>query len=137
MEEHTKALLEYLNEDYGSDEEISVQSEEGNFISLDDGTEFLVCDEHEKKTLLEEEMKETLTYFNPSFLSSATGLPQEVFEGQEYSRDVMESIFEATNTDFEDFVRDAEMTDGAGHFLSTYDGIEIELENGFFAYRIN
>lgn len=34
------------------------------------------------------------------------------------------------------FYRDAAM-DGRGHSLSTYDGIEIELECDYYAYRVN
>lgn len=39
--------------------------------------------------------------------------------------------------DLDDFVEEAIRLDGRGHFLSSYDGAEIELEDGYFAYRIN
>ena len=39
--------------------------------------------------------------------------------------------------DEQEFVDDAIASDGRGHFLSGYDGNEIELENGNFAYRNN
>jgi hypothetical protein len=38
--------------------------------------------------------------------------------------------------DFEKWKRDARY-DGRGHSLSSYDGEEMELENGLYAYRIN
>jgi hypothetical protein len=38
--------------------------------------------------------------------------------------------------DFEKWKGDARY-DGRGHSLSSYDGDEIELENGLYAYRIN
>jgi hypothetical protein len=38
--------------------------------------------------------------------------------------------------DMEEFIADAIGADGRGHFISSYDGEEEEL-NGFFIYRIN
>ena len=41
------------------------------------------------------------------------------------------------NNDLSYFIQDAVNADGAGHFLSGYDGNEIELEGNYFAYRTN
>lgn len=39
--------------------------------------------------------------------------------------------------DMNDFIEDAINADGRGHFLSAYDGEEIELEGGIYLYRTN
>lgn len=39
--------------------------------------------------------------------------------------------------DKEHFVHDAILSDGRGHFLSPYDGEEVDLEGGLYAYRCN
>ena len=38
--------------------------------------------------------------------------------------------------DLDEFVQDAISSDGRGHFLSSYDGEEVETEN-YYIYRIN
>ena len=45
-------------------------------------------------------------------------------------------IVAAMVDDVEEFCNDAIIADGRGHFISWYDGEEIETEN-FFIYRIN
>lgn len=39
--------------------------------------------------------------------------------------------------DMEEVVSEAISIDGISHFIATYDGSEIELENGYYAYRTN
>lgn len=53
-----------------------------------------------------------------------------------YCESANEIVFLPIIEDFEDFVSDAIDADGRGHFLSTYDGEEVEHE-GFYLYRVN
>ena len=39
--------------------------------------------------------------------------------------------------DIQHLIDDAVRCDGRGQFLASYDGDEIELEGGLFAYRVN
>lgn len=132
--EKANALLEYINED-GYDERIELSSEDGDYISLTDGTVYLVVTEDEAREYLKEEIMETFSYFNSSFLSSFTGLPERLFQdGLELSQGEVQEIFDATNTNIDDFASEAEAADGLGHFLARYDGNEIELGD-FLAFR--
>lgn len=55
---------------------------------------------------------------------------------QEQCEDGNAAILRLIN-DKDEFVVGAISADGRGHFLSAYDGDEIQLENGTFAYRQN
>ena len=132
--EKANALLEYINED-GYDERIELSSEDGDYISLTDGTVYLVVTEDEAREYLKEEILLTFGYFNSGFLSSFTGLPERLFQdGMEFSEDEVQEIFDATHTNINDFASEAEAADGLGHFLASYDGNEIEL-GSFLGFR--
>lgn len=47
------------------------------------------------------------------------------------------SLVKSLIVDLDHFVSDAISADGRGHFLSGYDGVEIELDGDFYAYRTN
>jgi len=63
------------------------------------------------------------------------GLEGWIKEQQERYEDGNDTL-KAVITDFKRFVREAEMSDGRGHFLSSYDGNE-EEEGNFYIYRTN
>lgn len=89
---------------------------------------------------------ETVEYFNPNFLSLHTGLDEDVFVGvSELKRAnaLVTALIKGT-CGITEFVNEAVDTDGYGHFLSPYDGEEIELDviDGwdtvkYYAYRVN
>ena len=52
----------------------------GRYFELDDGSEYLVLDEEEREEELQDNIKETCSYFIPEFLAEETELPSEVFK---------------------------------------------------------
>ena len=101
--------------------------------------EFLVLTEEEADGMAAEYIKETASFFNASFLSSMTGLASKVFEALVDENEAVWAIIEGS-CGAEAFVEEAIRWDGRGHFLSSYDGEEIEVEvdgEWFFIYRTN
>lgn len=100
----------------------------------------IAMDEEEADKACYEYIENTIWAFNPSFLEQMTDVPAELFEEVQ---DKCESINEALQIlvmrtcGMQEFVDQAISWDGRGHFLSHYDGKEIELECGAFAYRVN
>jgi len=83
-------------------------------------------------------IEQTAWAFNTSFLAEMTDLPYEVFEAMqdkcEGSNEAVLKLIHKT-CGLEDFVEAAIGADGRGHFLSSYDGHEIE-QDGYFIYKI-
>ena len=114
---------------------LNINNKEAN--NLINQEEYFVFTKNEKEEKLEEVIKESLCYFNYSFLANYTNLPEKVFEGlaklYEDSNDTI-YILITKEKPFSDFIEECEKSDGAGHFLSHYDGNEIEKDE-FFIYR--
>lgn len=110
----------------------------GRYFELDDGSEYLVLDEEEREEKLKDNIKETCSYFIPEFLAKETELPSEVFKALVDKNGVVYKLLEKyVGGGFEQFCEDAVDADGYGHFLSRYDGKELELTDDLFAYRTN
>ena len=104
------------------------------------GQDWYVLTDDEADSAVVESIRESLWAFNASFLADETGLPQEVFEAlQPRCEDANEAILRIVEQGdgLEAFASAAVSADGRGHFLAGYDFNEIELDGGFFAYRIN
>ena len=135
--ERVKALKNHLE----------LNDEETNQITLENGEsfhygdkEYLVLTEDEAEEKATDYIKESVWAFNSSFLSSHTGIDEDVFkllsEKCESSNDAILSMIK----DFDRFVGDAISSDGRGHFIASYDHYEhIEEINGdeYFIYRTN
>ena len=135
--ERVKALQNHLE----------LNNEEANQITLENGEyfhfgnkEYLVLTEDEAEEKAKDYIKQSVWAFNSSFLSSHTGIDEDVFkllsEKCESSNDAILSMIK----DFDHFVGDAISTDGRGHFISTYDSWEHieEINNDeYFIYRTN
>jgi hypothetical protein len=84
-------------------------------------------------------IKESLWAFNTSFILAHSKLPAEAEEMirsfQEKCEGANETIL-ALIVDLDHFVEDAICADGRGHFLSSYDGEEVE-SGQFYIYRNN
>lgn len=83
--------------------------------------------------------EETLWAFKASFLLGymTAGLREKDIETiQERCEDANPAIRALVGESLSWLVRDAIGADGRGHFLSSYDGNEIEAQ-GFYIYRIN
>lgn len=88
-------------------------------------------------------IKDTLWAFNASFIVSECSLDGSLAEciqtwqqeKCEDANDGIESLIE-NSCGIEEFIESAISADGRGHFMSSYDGNEIE-QDGFYIYRIN
>lgn len=99
------------------------------------------ADEH-----VREEIEYSLWAFNPDFVikhcSNFEDMTEEEFESAvsslQYAQRGCENangLVRALIDDMDDFVEDAVMCDGRGHFLAYYDGAENE-QDGYYIYRV-
>lgn len=107
---------------------------------LPNGDSYLVLTDDEADEWATTEINEMLWAFNADFLASYTGLHKAVFdslaEGYERSNEAIMALINNAGS-MADFVQECMDADGRGHFVANYDGEEIELENDYYAYRVN
>lgn len=118
-----------------SPEEAATLIDDGDYLVLTDA-EADEADEAAKEYILE-----SLWAFNYSFLCAHSKVISEIPEKEfkEMQGNLCESFNSAIKAMIDDidyFVEDAIASDGRGHFLSSYDGQEIE-QDGFYIYRTN
>lgn len=131
-----EALRKYINE---PDENIEQSKhDESTFEAC--GCEYLVLTDEEADQKAKEYILDSVWAFNKSFLDSHS---EAISELDEKSFRVIQEACEGANKailcmidDKDHFVSDAIMSDGRGHFMSSYDGEENE-QDGFYIYRIN
>jgi hypothetical protein len=131
--ERMKTLKKYLEAD---------EVEEKNNYFIADGDEYLVLTDKEADEAVAENIKDSLWAFNANFILSECGLASSGAESLktmqekscESANDFILSLVERT-CGFKSFVESAISADGRGHFLSSYDGDELELDGDFYAYR--
>ena len=132
-----KALAKYLELTKEEEKEIYYESYD---IYCYGNEEYLVLTDDEADEKVAEYIKDSVWAFNPSFLSSHSGIDEGVFK---LLQDKCESANEAVLKlikDFDKFVEDAVATDGRGHFISSYDGEENDHEHDnetYYIYRTN
>ena len=132
-----KALAKYLELTKEEEKEIYYESYD---IYCFGNQEYLVLTDDEADEKVAEYIKDSVWAFNPSFLSSHSGIDEDVFK---LLQDKCESANEAVLKlikDFDKFVEDAVATDGRGHFLSSYDGEENDHEHDnetYYIYQTN
>lgn len=131
------ALAEYLGEPLEDIEPVSYSED----IFEIGSQEWLVLTDEEADQAVFERIEEDLWAFNPSFLAAHTELEEDNIKAiQEKMYERASPVFRRLIADFERFVGGAIMSDGRGHFLSPYDGNEVEeTVNGeyFYLYRLN
>ena len=105
-----------------------------------EGTEYIVYTDEEADQVALDYIKDTLWAFNASWLASYTGLHEAVFEalseGYENSNEAIMALINNAGS-MDEFVQESIDADGRGYFVANYDWEEIELENGYYAYRVN
>ena len=105
-----------------------------------EGTEYIVYTDEEADQVALDYIKDTLWAFNASWLASYTGLHEAVFEalseGYENSNEAIMALINNAGS-MDEFVQESIDADGRGYFVANYDGEEIELENDYYAYRVN
>lgn len=148
MENRIKALANFLEVETN---EIETSQYYDNGFSCGN-QEYLVLTDKEADEKAEEEITETLWAFKAEFIIQhcSTYEDMDIYEYQaavESLQKVQERVCESLNPlvralieDMDDFVEDAIMSDGRGHFISHYDGEENEeLIDGtwYYIYRID
>jgi len=107
---------------------------------LPNGDSYFVLTDQEADEYATSEIEDTLWTFNADFLASYTGLHKAVFEalsgGYEDSNEAIMALINNAGS-MDEFVQECIDADGRGHFVANYDGEEIELENDYYAYRVN
>lgn len=110
-----------------------------------DGNEYAIGDDEEADDATLEYIKESVWAFNADFIAGEIGnydLKPAIEALQalcEDGNDGIMALIEAFTT-IEDFAQNAISADGRGHFISSYDGEENEIEyNGtdYYIYRVN
>lgn len=137
-EKRAAALAAHLGCDLGEVESLDYSAP----VFEVQGEEWLVLTDSEADTQAREQILDSLWAFNTSFLQSHSEALRD--EGAAKAFDAMrEKICEGANAlvrrlidDLDHFVDDAVKSDGRGHFLSSYDGEEVEC-GGFYLYRVN
>ena len=112
------------------------QSEYDDMVFDACGIEYLVCTDKEADKRAAEHIKDSAWAFYPSFIAAHTDnadkeIIAKICERCEGANDTILAMIE----DIGEFADDAISSDGRGHFLSHYDGYEIEIGK-FFAYRM-
>ena len=137
------SLIIALAEKFGCAPSDVEEYSDGEYVI--DGADYLVLTDSEADDKVEEYVEDTLWAFSPSFLASVTGVDESVFvaiqdNGNcEGNNEAIQSILDATNTSMSEVAEEAVRRDGRGHFLSQYDGQEIEVyADGeyYYCYRI-
>lgn len=134
-----EALKNYLNEE--------VKEERGYFIS-ESGNEYLVLTDEEAGEKAKEYILASLWAFNADFILSHCKNFKNMYpvekkaaldaltEAQKNSCEALNGLVFALIENIDQFANDAVRIDGRGHFIALYDGEEIDLSNGLFAYRV-
>jgi hypothetical protein len=148
MEERLNALAEFLEV---NTDEIEVEKSydeiyENRFIVNDD--EYIVLTDEEADKLAEEQIKSSLWAFNSDFIIEHTKNYEDM-DCYEYNSAVdslkraqadccesLNGLVFALIDDMDEFVDDAIMADGRGHFISYCDGEEHE-QGRFYIYRVD
>ena len=113
-------------------------------VELEDGTEYAIAlDDDDADAACKESIEMSVCAFSPSFIAQETDIPIEIFEALvkadlcEGANEAVMACIEAT-CGIDSFVESAISWDGRGHYLSHYDGHEVELEgSNSYAYRMS
>lgn len=139
-EEYTRASFrDYLREKEGSHiDDIEdkfrdyCETECGRLSEYDSNNcDYLVVTEREADQYCEDYIRESLWAFNPSFLSDVTGIDEEVFlaiQANNRCESNNYAILRLVGDDIDRLIEKAVADDGRGHFLSSYDGEEHEID---------
>ena len=148
MENRIKALANFLEV---SEDEIETSKYYDNGFSYGN-QEYLVLTDKEADEKAQEEIEDSLWAFNADFIIQhcSTYEDMDTYEfqaavkslrkAQESECENLNPLVKALIEDMDDFVEDAIMSDGRGHFISRYDGNENEeLIDGtwYYIYRVD
>ena len=137
MDNKIKALADFLGESVEN-----LRDNGSNYIQVVDGLEYLVLTEEEADQVVQEYIEDSLWAFNAEFIletcgfDSGSNVTNSLRKMQEEScegcNDFIRALVDGT-CGIDEFVDQAIIADGRGHFLSSYDGEE-EEQDGYFIY---
>lgn len=119
----------------------------GNSYSVGN-REYLILTNDEADEAVEDYIRDSIVYFKPGFLINfiSDAFDDEIAEGDRENvvRDIQkldedeanEQLIRLIGGNWDSLVTDAILSDGRGHFLSGYDGDEVE-EGDYLLYRTN
>lgn len=100
------------------------------------GVDYAVADgEGEADGAVREAIRSSIPYFTVKFLSEHSNHSERLFEVLSKSMVEDVELYMSLINNFDEFVEDAVGSDGRGHFLSSYDGEEVEV-GGYYLYRL-
>ena len=148
--EKIKALAMQLGVEDEEIEDIKTQDYDyyGLTVLVYKEEEYAIGTDEEADAAVKEYIRNNIWAFNTAFILEYCDLPLELEEAIktfqetkcEGANDALLALIEKCGCgDFDEFVEEAVMVDGRGHFLSTYDGEEYKVEyNGkmYYIYRI-
>ena len=141
MTDKKEALEEFLGC------EVNPSDYDDDTFESENGDEYLVLTDREADKKSREYILDSLWAFNADFILAHSTEFENLndWEREQAIKSLTEMQGKLCETatglvrcliaDIEEFVADAISEDGRGHFLSFYDGNEIDLGNGLFAYR--
>lgn len=112
-------------------------------IELDD---YLVLTDEEADEACKDYIKQSLWAFNANFLASFLGCPTEAVQAVhdngkcEDNNEVFLNWINESGLDIDDLVESVISADGRGHFISSYDGYEHEVDvdgETYYVYKLN
>ena len=148
VNERLEVLLDHIGitVNGGDDWDVGVAQDPNNFeegakhFYIYGGEEWAVLTEEEADDYVAQEIDDMVGFFNPDFLSRITGLDLEVFEALSgvdgYKVQLAIKALVEYTCGMDDLVEAAIEADGRGHFISSYDGEEVDA-GGYLLYRIN
>lgn len=139
MNNRIKALADFLGESVEN-----LRDNGNNYVQVIDGFEYLVLTDEEANEKTQEYIEDSLWAFNAEFILDTCGLncgsnvsrslrkiQEDSYEG---CNDFIRALVDGT-CGIDEFIAQAILADGRGHFLSSYDDEEGE-QDGYFIYCI-
>ena len=142
--EKIKTLAQFLEVEASELEQSSYDENIFNYGSQ----EYLILTDEESDEKTAKEIKNSLWAFKADFIIrycknyndmdnyEYNAAVESLQEAQKNQCESLNGLVYALIDNIDEFIRDAIIADGRGHFINYYDGVENEL-NGLYIYRLN
>jgi Ni/Co efflux regulator RcnB len=133
-------LVNTLMQDYEPDEYLLRYPDRGGIYYFGD-KEYLIIQQQEANSIAGEVILDTVWAFNADFLcyylceGKLTAHQINLLRGDS-CEDINDAFLVMLGDKKKEFIRDAIWSDGRGHFISNYDGVEHEVGD-YYLYRLN
>ena len=98
--------------------------------------EYVILTDEQADQRAKDYIKESVWAFSSWFLVKHTGLDEDIIMHLQDKCESANDVLLNAVKDIDTFIDDAISLDGRGHFMSSYDGQEYDV-NGFYIYRTN